>query len=122
MLQALLFANVFSSKWKGLTNITDFELGVSIASACINTIVQTTKLYLEARACNEQIISYCLNMVMARIGWIPRATDLLALSRTNTTSSNTKTVAINYDIHYKICGTFKNKVDYLFSSITLRFV
>ena len=112
---------MFSPKWSKLTNITDFELILSIVSACFNSIAQITKLYLEAKACNERLAYYCLNNVMARVGWVPFLADFLALSQKNN-NGNRKNVTINYDIHYKVCGYFKNKVDFLFYSVTLRYV
>lgn len=68
------------------------------------------------------MVSYCLNMVMARIGWLPFEADFLALSRKNQDSKTPSHVTINYEISYKVLGVFKNKVDYLFSSVTLRCV
>ena len=124
MLQALLFFGVFSSEWRKLTNISEFEIILSIVFACLNSITQTIKLYLEAKACNERLISYCLNMVMARIGWLAFESDLLALSRgrkDNISKTGSSCVKINYSISYKVFG-YKNKVDYLFSSVTLRFM
>ena len=124
VLQALLFFGVFSSEWRKLTNISEFEIVLSIIFACLNSITQTIKLYLEAKACNERLISYCLNMVMARIGWLPFESDLLALSRgkkDSNSATETSCVKINYSISYKVF-VFKNKVDYLFSSVTLRFM
>ena len=68
-LQALLFFGVI--KVGTLTEITDYDLILSISSAFINAVIQLSRLKLESGAVKETFVQYSLNCITARFGWIP---------------------------------------------------
>eukprot|EP01083_Nonionella_stella_P267987 905612_1 len=59
--------------WKGASSsgITPFDLGLSIASALLNSGIGTYRIKLESKAVNERFLQYALHCITSRFGWVP---------------------------------------------------
>ena len=63
-LQGLLYLSVIEGR--ELTNITDQDLILSIASAIFNSVNQVYTLKLQSAAVDETFVQYSLNCIIAR--------------------------------------------------------
>ena len=137
--QGVLQACIAFDIWTvGDADISKDDVYWSIATAIINSMVQIIKLKLESRACDEKFLTYSLECLMARIGWIPfqkQITKILDKSQhlgLGTQSAADKT--INYNIKYGLpfnlskwnfctcLSKYKASLDFDFSTLTIQLI
>ena len=134
-LQACLAFDV----WKlADADISKDDVYLSVVSAIVNSMVQIIKLKLESKACHEKFLTYSLECLMARIGWIPFQKEISKILEKSQNfrlgSLGTQHKPVDYNIKYYLplglsqckclCPClykYQASLDFDFSSLTIKF-